>query len=98
MSVSRLLLHDERKLTLCLATLRIFPGISTRAVRAFLEADGIKGVVLETFGAGNAPKREELLSAFREASARGIVIVNITQCQRGSVASEIYETGRALSK
>lgn len=54
--------------------------------------------MLETFGAGNAPKREELLLAFQEASEKGIVIVNVTQCQRGSVASEIYETGRALSK
>lgn len=54
------------------ATLRIFPGISGNAVRAFLGAD-VRGVVLESYGAGNAPRREELLSAFREATERGVV-------------------------
>jgi lysophospholipase len=56
-----------------IATLRIFPGISGSAVRAFLQADDVKGVVLESFGAGNAPRKEELLSAFREAADRGVV-------------------------
>ncbi|GAA6058789.1 hypothetical protein JCM10212_001905 [Sporobolomyces blumeae] len=77
-------------------TLRIFPGLTGSAVRAFLGAD-VRGVVLETYGAGNAPRREELLSAFRDAADRGVVIVNVTQCARGRVASEIYETGRALA-
>lgn len=79
------------------ATLRIFPGITGNSVRAFLNAGDIKGVVLETYGAGNAPRREELLSAFREAGERGVVIVNVSQCATGSVQSEIYETGRILA-
>lgn len=80
------------------ATLRLFPGITGRTIRAFLQPDGVRGVVLESYGAGNAPRREELLSAFREATERGVVIVNVTQCEIGAVSSEIYETGRALAK
>ncbi|GAA5865695.1 hypothetical protein JCM3774_004969 [Rhodotorula dairenensis] len=79
------------------ATLRLFPGITGRTIRAFLQPDGVRGVVLESYGAGNAPRRDELLSAFREATERGVVIVNVTQCEIGAVSSEIYETGRALA-
>jgi lysophospholipase len=63
------------------ATLRIFPGITEATVRAFLMPP-IQGIVLETYGAGNAPNnRPELLHALREATDRGIVIVNCSQCK-----------------
>ncbi|GAA5948769.1 hypothetical protein JCM21900_005290 [Sporobolomyces salmonicolor] len=87
----------HKALSAQVTTLRIFPGITGGAVRAFLKADDVRGVVLESYGAGNAPRREELLSAFREAAERGVVIVNVTQCNTGSVAPDIYETGRALA-
>nr|KAJ3422761.1 hypothetical protein HK105_006440 [Polyrhizophydium stewartii] len=78
------------------AALRMFPGITEATVRAFLSPP-IAGVVLETYGAGNAPSnRPELLAALKEACDRGVVIVNCTQCKRGLV-SDIYETGRALT-
>jgi lysophospholipase len=86
----------HKSLSSDVTTLRIFPGLSGSAVRAFLGSD-VRGVVLETYGAGNAPRREELLSAFRDAADRGVVIVNVTQCSQGRVASEIYETGRQLA-
>jgi 60kDa lysophospholipase len=63
-------------------------------VSAFL-APPIKGVVLETFGAGNAPQRPELMSALKTACERGVIIVAISQCAKGSV-SDAYETGRTL--
>ncbi|KAH8117175.1 asparaginase-domain-containing protein [Phellopilus nigrolimitatus] len=75
-------------------TLRLFPGISVDTIRAFLMPP-IQGVVLETFGAGNAPQRNDLMESLREASDRGVVIVAITQCAKGTV-SDVYETGRAL--
>ncbi|KAJ2078013.1 hypothetical protein H4R24_004769 [Coemansia sp. RSA 988] len=79
------------------ATLRLFPGISPSAVRAFL-APPIVGIVLETFGAGNAPDtRPAILEALDEASKRGVVIVNVTQCQRGNV-SDLYATARGLTR
>lgn len=77
-----------------LATLRLFPGITAATIHAFL-APSVQGVVLETFGSGNAPQREDLMSALREACGRGVVIVAITQCAKGSV-SDTYETGRTL--
>ncbi|KAJ2617718.1 hypothetical protein EV177_000396 [Coemansia sp. RSA 1804] len=79
------------------ATLRLFPGITPAAMRAFL-APPIQGIVLETFGAGNAPDaRPEILEALSQASERGMVIVNVTQCQRGNV-SDIYAAARGLTK
>ncbi|KAJ2795950.1 hypothetical protein H4R21_004907 [Coemansia helicoidea] len=79
------------------AVLRLFPGVTASAVRALL-APPIAGVVLETFGAGNAPdSKPAILGALAEASARGVVIVNVTQCQRGNV-SDLYATARGLTK
>ncbi|TPX38001.1 hypothetical protein SmJEL517_g00163 [Synchytrium microbalum] len=77
------------------AALRMFPGITVATVKAFLQAP-IAGVVLETYGAGNAPSnRPDLLEAIREAIERRVVVVNCTQCLRGLV-SDMYETGKAL--
>lgn len=76
--------------------LRLFPGITEATVKAVL-APSVKGVVLETFGAGNAPdNRPDLLKAIKDACDRGVVFVNISQCQVGAV-SDIYATGKALS-
>ncbi len=78
------------------ASLRIFPGISGEIAVNFLRPP-IRGVVLETYGAGNAPdRRTDLLAAIREATDRGVVIVNCTQCQRGRVV-EAYTAGAALA-
>ncbi|KAJ3062876.1 hypothetical protein HDU98_001294 [Podochytrium sp. JEL0797] len=79
------------------ATLRLFPGITAATVRAFLSPP-IAGVVLESFGAGNAPNnRPEILATIKEACDRGVVIVNCTQCLKGMV-TDIYATGKALSR
>lgn len=75
--------------------LRIFPNMPTQTIRAFLQAP-MKGVVLQTFGAGNIPcNRQDLTDTLKEATDREVIIVNCTQCITGSVA-EIYETGRHL--
>ncbi|TCD66187.1 hypothetical protein EIP91_001681 [Steccherinum ochraceum] len=76
------------------ATMRLFPGITAATVHAFLMPP-TQGVVLETFGAGNAPQRADLMAALKEACDRGVVIVAISQCAKGSV-SAAYETGRSL--
>lgn len=75
------------------ATLRIFPGISGSAIRAFLNADDVRGVVLESYGAGNAPRREELLSAFREATERGVVSHFLAADRLGAIAHLSSLTG-----
>ena len=76
------------------ALLRLFPGLPTSTVYSFLSPP-LQGVVLESYGAGNAPSRQDLLDVFRQATERGMVIVNITQCMQGEV-SAIYAVGKKL--
>ncbi|XP_056623523.1 60 kDa lysophospholipase isoform X3 [Triplophysa dalaica] len=76
--------------------LRIFPGITAETVRAFLQPP-MEGIVLETYGSGNAPdNRADLLEEIRKATERELIMVNCTQCLRGSVTTS-YATGKALS-
>ena len=67
-------------------------------LRAMLSAPGLRAVVLETYGAGNAPTSEWFLRVLREAIDRGIILLNVTQCRGGRVSMEIYETGLKLQK
>jgi len=78
------------------ATLRIFPGITEQAVATVLSTPNLKGLVLETFGSGNAPRREWLIQQLKKAAERDIVAVNISQCPAGSVNMRHYETGQQL--
>lgn len=79
------------------ACLRIFPGIKPEMIDAVLHVPGLKGLILETFGAGNAPEGEDgsLTAVIRDAIKRGIAIVNVSQCQSGSV-SPLYAPGQVL--
>lgn len=76
--------------------LTLFPGIEERIVTSVLHVPGLKAVVLKTFGSGNAPQKEWFIRQLKEATERGIVIVNITQCTSGGVEMERYETGMHL--
>lgn len=78
--------------------LSLFPGIREDMVRGMLGIPSLKGVVLRTFGSGNAPQEDWLNELLHEASEKGIVIVNITQCAGGYVAMSRYETGLHLQK
>ena len=81
-----------------IALIKLFPGIGEPVLRAMLAAPGLRAVVLETFGTGNAPTSEWFIRLLEEAISRGIQIVNITQCGGGSVSMERYETGLRLQK
>ncbi|MBP5764756.1 MAG: asparaginase [Bacteroidales bacterium] len=76
--------------------LKLYPGIPQHIVHAMLTIEGLKGVVLETFGTGNATTASWFLSEIKSAIARGIVIVNVTQCIGGTVEMDIYDTGNQL--
>ena len=76
-----------------IAILKLFPGIQENIVASLLATEGLKAVVLETYGSGNAPRKEWFLRLLQAASQRGIVIVNVTQCHAGMVEMERYETG-----
>ena len=94
--VSRKPLKPHYLLDRNIAILKIFPGISQQVVESILNIPGLKGVVMETFGSGNAPSQEWFLHSLKEAVDRGIVIVNVTQCRAGSVEMHRYETGHKL--
>ena len=74
----------------------LFPGISPQIVQHVLDDEDIKGVVLRTFGSGNAPKLKWLIESIKNANEKGKIIVNITQCQKGAVEMERYQTGYQL--
>ncbi|XP_049917345.1 60 kDa lysophospholipase isoform X1 [Epinephelus moara] len=75
--------------------LRLFPGITAATVRAFLQPP-MEGVVLETYGSGNAPdNRSDLLEELKKATDSGVIIINCTQCLRGTVSAS-YATGKVL--
>ncbi len=78
------------------AILKLFPGISEQTVKAILNIPNLRAVVLETYGAGNAPTVAWLREALHEAVERGIIIVNKTQCSTGFVEMGQYETSLNL--
>lgn len=79
------------------ACLRIFPGIKPEMIDGVLRVNGLRGLILETFGAGNAPSGEDgsLTAVIKAAVERGIVVVNVSQCQSGSV-SPLYAPATVL--
>lgn len=90
-------LHISTQLEDRVAVVRLFPGMRQEVLHALLSAQWLKGVVLETYGAGNAPTTGWLLDAVSEVVDRGVAVLNVTQCPSGSVA-DIYETGVALTR
>jgi 60kDa lysophospholipase len=81
------------------ACLRIFPGIKPDMVEAVLRTGGLRGLILETFGAGNAPGGADnaMTKVIQDAIQRGVVIVNVTQCLTGSV-NPVYAPGMVLGR
>ena len=78
--------------------IKLFPGLDETILRAMLSAPGLRAVVLETYGAGNAPTSEWFIRTLQEAIDRGVILLNITQCGGGRVSMELYETGLRLQK
>ncbi|PBQ34710.1 L-asparaginase 1 [Sphingobacteriaceae bacterium] len=81
-----------------IAVLKLFPGISKKITSAILNTKGIKAIILETFGAGNATTQDWFVEELEKAIARGIIILNITQCSEGRVIQGMYETSSQLKK
>lgn len=80
------------------AVIRIFPGITIEAVELVLNNTTIKGVVLETFGAGNAMTSAWFIDCIAKAVARNVVIINVSQCLGGEVKQGMYATSVLLQK
>lgn len=80
------------------AIFKLFPGFSRELLQGILNIPNLKALVFETYGAGNAPTNDWLLSDLKEAIKKGMHIVNVTQCSGGSVIMGRYSTSEALKK
>lgn len=89
-----LLVH--KNMNTSIAVLKIFPGISEDLITAILTLSKVKAVVLESFGAGNAPTEPWFINKIKEFISDGGIILNVSQCYTGSIKSELYETGQQL--
>lgn len=76
--------------------LKMFPGINQKVFNSILNIQGLRGVVLETFGSGNVPTSRWLISCIKKAIKKGIIVLNITQCEGGRVMMGQYETSMEL--
>lgn len=74
----------------------LFPGIQENVVRHMLEAPELRGIVMRSFGSGNAPQKPWLMRLLKDATQRGVTVVNISQCVAGFVKMGRYDTGFQL--
>lgn len=88
----------NKKLNPNIGLLRLFPGITEQWVRNSLMMDGLKALVLETYGSGNAPTDNWFIKCLEKAIKKGIMIVNVSQCSGGQVQQGKYETSYLLQK
>ena len=96
---------SKEKMQLCtemnsnIAILKLYPGITQNVVKSILNSEGLRGLVLETYGAGNSNKSSWFLNLLSEAVNKGIIIVNVTQCRGGGTVNVgRYESSFLLGK
>ncbi|WP_299203045.1 asparaginase [uncultured Amphritea sp.] len=78
---------------------QVYPGISARVIDALLDSDQVRALILQSYGVGNPPdKNQALIASLERASDRGVVILNTTQCYQGSVYQGAYATGETLNR
>jgi len=92
----KLIAHKE--LNNHVAVIKMFPGISETVLSAILDIPDLKGIVIETYGAGNAPTDEWFIHLLKKAIKKGLYIINVTQCSGGSVSMGHYETSTSMKK
>jgi L-asparaginase len=78
------------------AILKLFPGINRKLVKAIIKTEGLRGLIIETFGSGNAPTYQWFLDDLKQYIDSGGIILNVTQCHGGSVEMGLYETSRQM--
>jgi L-asparaginase len=91
-------LKAHKKMDPHIGVLKIFPGIPPNVVDAILDTPGLKGIILETFGSGNASTAPWFISKLKKAVDKGLIILDITQCDGGSVELGRYETSKYLQE
>lgn len=88
----------RKKMITDVIILKLFPGITEKVVKNILNIEDLKGVVLETYGSGNAPNESWFVDLIKEAVSKNIRIINVTQCSGGNVIQGHYETSVALKQ
>lgn len=89
-------LKVHTKLDNNIAVLKLFPGISKQLVESVLQAKGLRALVLETYGSGNATTENWFIDALENSIKQGLIVLNVSQCQGGSVNMSKYQTGIML--
>ncbi|SEF48452.1 asparaginase [Flavobacterium urumqiense] len=95
---SNLQLKVHKNLDKHVAIIKMFPGISEVVLTAILNIPNLKGIILETYGAGNAPTEDWFIKLLKKAINKGLHIINVTQCSAGSVSMGQYETSTSLKE
>ena len=91
-----LVIHTE--LDTNIAILKIFPGISRSTMHTILNIENVQAIIMETYGAGNAPTDQWFLQEIKEVIKKDRILLNVTQCYAGTVDMSKYETGNELQK
>lgn len=81
-----------------IAILKIFPGITQNVVEAIVNAKNVKAIIIETFGSGNASTQKWFIDSLKKAIEKGMIILNVTQCNAGKVEQGKYATSAAFKK
>ncbi|MGE0635053.1 MAG: asparaginase [Bacteroidia bacterium] len=81
-----------------IAIVKLFPGTNPAVLESIFNTKGLKAVVLETYGTGNAPTDNTFLKPLEKAAKKGIILLNVTQCRAGAVQQGRYETSTELKK
>jgi L-asparaginase len=92
----KLLVHKE--LDDNVIVVKMFPGINETILSSIIAIPNLKGIILETYGSGNAPTEDWFISILKKASKQGLYLVNVTQCSGGSVNMGQYETSTQLKE
>ena len=88
----------HKELDTRVSILKLHPGITPQVIGSITGNPDTRAVIIETYGAGNAPSKEWFVSLINEAAASGKILLNVTQCIAGSVNMDIYATGKSLKQ
>lgn len=95
-AAKKLVVH--KKMDSNVVIVKMFPGINESVLAAIISIPNLKGIILETYGSGNAPTEDWFIATLKKAMKNGLHIINVTQCSGGSVNMGQYETSSQLKK
>lgn len=88
----------HKELDTNVAIIKLFPGISIDILESISNTKTLKGLILETYGSGNATTEQWFIDWLRKTIAKGLIVINVTQCAGGSVKMGQYETSAKMKE